>query len=108
MTANHPTLAARPTAPPAGLQPAGVAMLLFKGDRTLTVPNIEADRPGIRCTAHDDGAVLMEAVGWPTPVAAADAIVRAHQVCKDAGLRVMAVPLTYVTQGPARLVCRRR
>jgi hypothetical protein len=118
MTANHPTevwtgtngdpwpptwAATERPAPPTTLQPVGVAMLLFRDDRTLTVPNVEQDRPGIRCTAHHD-QVLMEAVGWPSVQAASNAINRASQVCLDAGLLVS---FTGIGIYPARLVRRR-
>jgi hypothetical protein len=91
------------------LHPAGVALLLFTADRTLTVPNVEQDRPGIRCTAYRgrDDVVLMEAVGWSCTTTATDAITRAAQIVRDVGF-VVSFPAIELAPHQARLVSRGR
>lgn len=70
------------------LKPEGVAMLLVYGARLM--PPREG-KPGIRVTVEEDGACILQAVGYPDQPAAQTAIARAHQTCVDANLDVYVI-----------------
>lgn len=66
----------------------GVEFLLVYGARLFPARGTE---PGMRCTVDSRGAVLIEAVNYPTPAGRATALAEARQTCVDAGLLVVPV-----------------